>query len=414
MSQYLLPTIDPSINTGSQLSVWLNLWAAAVQSNQTGASRPVDAPAGMIWIKDVSPVLQQLMVFDGADDLQLLNWNPSTNVVSYPGAVKGPASSNIYNLATWGGDTGSTLLDSGFEIQSSVTDDAPNKVLRSGAFGIGLTSTPASQDLNLMDYTGFSVVYGTEAEAAANHWPSTGLAPTTPVYYAVQMTKNEEGNRYSQTAVECYATVAGVRQWTRTKHDSAWTPWVETWTTDNLKKQPSQYDTTVGALLPVGAFGLGDTYTTLEDANVFEATGFYKISGTAAGAPGSAFLGYNIIQIGKASAFCTQIAFAYAVPDEVWSRTISGGAPTEWKRFAFTTGTAFTGETQFDSIKATGTIKSDGGQVSAADMEAFTATQLNEAGQPLSPTFLIDLENQVTALQAQITALQAQVEALTP
>lgn len=406
MSQYLLPVIDPSINTGSQLSLWLNLWAAAVQSNQKGASRPVDAPAGMIWIKEVSPVLQQLMVFEGVDDLVLIEWDPTTNVVSYPGAVKGPGSSDIYNIALWGGDNGDVLLDSGFEIQSGTMDNANNKVLRVGAFGWnGGAVMEETVDCDNLTIPG---VYNATTAAANRPFPTTGCY--------IRVTRRVAGTILQEAIINnvgAAAQTVNVAYRSQTITSGVWSPWITAWDSQNLVKQPTPLDFTAGGMLPVGAFNLGVSAVAPTDMNTFGS----GMSGAYFGVAGNTTLNtpvagsfFGVMCIGG-----VQFAMRYWA-EGLYYRTASleAGVWLPWKQVAFTSGTTFLGETQFDSIKATGTIKSDGGQVSAADMEAFTATQLNEAGQPLPPTFLIDLENQVTALQAQITALQAQVEALTP
>ena len=120
----------------------------------------------------------------------------------------------------------SAWLDSS-DKQTSTTDITAGALMSVGAFGLGISGSYTTLNLNTLDYTCFVNVYGTEADAATYNWPQTGLVSTTPVHYAVTTVAAPTGNRIAQYATECYETVPGVRTWVRSKHDTVWTAWVE-------------------------------------------------------------------------------------------------------------------------------------------------------------------------------------------
>lgn len=70
-----------------------------------------------------------------------------------------------------------------------------------------------------------------------------------------------------------------------------WKPWVEFWHTGNLVKQTSPTDTTAGALMAVGAFGLGAAGSAKvrpTDLNEISSAGYYVVAGTVLNGPASA------------------------------------------------------------------------------------------------------------------------------
>lgn len=71
----------------------------------------------------------------------------------------------------------------------------------------------------------------------------------------------------------------------RYKVGDVWSAWQEIWHSGNLVKQTSQTDTTAGALMAVGAFGLGHPlYVGNADLNTLQTSGFYR-SDAGANAP---------------------------------------------------------------------------------------------------------------------------------
>lgn len=79
MSQYDFGTINPATKSGTALANDLNQWRNALHTLHRGASRPSYAQPGLLWIRDVSSTQWDLMLFDGAADVRLGQFNPSTN-----------------------------------------------------------------------------------------------------------------------------------------------------------------------------------------------------------------------------------------------------------------------------------------------------------------------------------------------
>lgn len=91
--------------------------------------------------------------------------------------------------------------------------------------------------------------------------------------------------------------------------------------------QASAEDTAVGALMTVGAFGLGDTLIPTADFNALSASGFYFNPATSAdGAPDGAG-GWHVIHLQHANAARSQIAFR---PGKVRFRRYFGGGWDTW------------------------------------------------------------------------------------
>jgi hypothetical protein len=307
-------------------------------------------------------------------------------------------SSSIYNLATWGGDNGDTLLDSGFEVQSSTTDTVGNKVLRLGAFGLG--------ELSLTNYP-LSTIDSTDCPVGFYRL-NTGTAGARPPNMPA-LTGVISIERISATAVkQTISTPTTQQMWIRSFSSGVGSAWEEFWTTGNLVKQTGQTDPTTGAMMAVGAFGLGSGYPenpapNCADFNALTITGVYRASDADAGIPPQ--LHYCPILHVQASDtkwqmgmnFSTGVMLARAGGPSGWST---------WREFAFTTGSAFTGTTQFENIQTSGTVRSTGGQVSSADLVAFSATQLDAAGQPYTDTVIQELISEVTALRVELEALK--------
>lgn len=63
--------IDPNITSGTDLSGILNRFQDAVDSGNSGASRPAYLAAGGMWVKEGSPM--RLYFYDGTKDIELYN-----------------------------------------------------------------------------------------------------------------------------------------------------------------------------------------------------------------------------------------------------------------------------------------------------------------------------------------------------
>lgn len=94
--------------------------------------------------------------------------------------------------------------------------------------------------------------------------------------------------------------IRAVRVFERSRINLVVQPWQELWHTGNLVKQTSATDTTAGALMAVGAFGLGASFFSaaayITDADALTVTGDYPVGATWVGSP---FTGTNGINQGS-------------------------------------------------------------------------------------------------------------------
>ena len=72
MTQNSWRDIDPYTTSGIVLSQLLNDGELALHTQHRGATRPAYVETGMIWIKEVNSTLEQLLLYDGTDDLLIL------------------------------------------------------------------------------------------------------------------------------------------------------------------------------------------------------------------------------------------------------------------------------------------------------------------------------------------------------
>jgi len=245
MSQYQLPNIDPDVNTGTQLSQWLNLWANALETTQIGPTRPVGVSAGFLWIEDVSPTLWNMKVFDGVQDITIASMNPSTGQ-----PIVGGLGTAAYA-----------------DLMETLFDATPGAVMTTGAFGL------AGNALNTTNYDTLSAS-GFYYNAAA----STSGAPSAAANFRV-FHHNISANEASQIAV------LGLLSYSRSKAAGTWGAWVTNWNSSNLVKQTSSSDGAVGRALLTGAFGIGGSVIASADANAIGFGGLYGVTAGTANIP---------------------------------------------------------------------------------------------------------------------------------
>lgn len=144
-------------------------------------------------------------------------------------------------------------------------------------FGIGAGSPTASNDANAIVAGGlYSLPAGTPADFLnfpAGAEPSRGrlVVVTADGNYGFQLFADRVNNDV----------------WFR-NNSGGWKPWVKVWHTGNLVKQTHNADTTVGALMAVGAFGLGAADSSIMEAdNVWKGSRIRGWSSTAAASPAS-------------------------------------------------------------------------------------------------------------------------------
>lgn len=114
----------------------------------------------------------------------------------------------------------------------------------------------------------------------------------------------------------------------------------QAWHTSNLIKQTSATDTTAGALMAVGAFGLGSKAVTAavdfnELPTLYPYTGFIPLltNNLSANAPGSNSYFYVQQMFWSGGTNVCQIAYPYRMDsDGFWMRTLFNGSWSAWRR----------------------------------------------------------------------------------
>lgn len=87
MSQFTHGTIDPYTKDGTQLVADIASEESAQNTNHKAASRPSYAVAGMIWVKTVSAVADEIYYYDGANDILLGTVDPTNNTWANTGSA---------------------------------------------------------------------------------------------------------------------------------------------------------------------------------------------------------------------------------------------------------------------------------------------------------------------------------------
>ena len=82
MSQFDLGTIDPNTKDGTTLASDLTNWRSAIHSAHRGASAPVYAIAGMLWVDDSADPSWTIKFYDGGDWISLATVNSTNNTVN--------------------------------------------------------------------------------------------------------------------------------------------------------------------------------------------------------------------------------------------------------------------------------------------------------------------------------------------
>ncbi|WP_374365925.1 tail fiber protein [Stutzerimonas sp.] len=94
--------------------------------------------------------------------------------------------------------------------------------------------------------------------------------------------------------------------------------------------QTSATDTTVDALLTVGAFGLGTlSMAVVDDLNTLDVTGLYSPSSSTLNIPPSVVSGSTCLHISSSTTHATQLVWARSL-DRIYSRRKSAGVWSDW------------------------------------------------------------------------------------
>lgn len=141
-------------------------------------------------------------------------------------------------------------------------------------------------------------------------------------------------------------------------------------------QQSSTYDTTAGALMLVGGFGLGaNDSQTIADLNSETSlrTGFYRIAGgSTANKPGSVNFGTCLVLRYNSGAF-HQVVISSA-NDEIWLRYFSTPSFTTWRKIY--TSTSIVGTVSETSGIATGAVIQRGSGASGQFVRLADGTQI--------------------------------------
>jgi hypothetical protein len=121
MSQYDFGTIDPATKTGVGLADLLNAWRTALHSSHRGAARPSYAVAGMVWVKTIDATREEIMFYDGVQDVMVLAINPTTHAVLEFAGVAALIQAAVDSLV----DASPGALDTLNELAAAMGDD-PN------------------------------------------------------------------------------------------------------------------------------------------------------------------------------------------------------------------------------------------------------------------------------------------------
>lgn len=130
----------------------------------------------------------------------------------------------------------------GLRRQDSVTDATPDRVMMTGAFGIGRTSAAPVPGDNLNSIT-VSGIYAI-GSATANR----------PFTEGAVLHMQRSADRAVQIAARASGSASTDLRW-RERSGAGWSDWLEILSTKHV--QTSASDTTAGRLMAVGAFGLG-------------------------------------------------------------------------------------------------------------------------------------------------------------
>lgn len=164
-------------------------------------------------------------------------------------------------------------------VTTSTTDPVVGRLLRVGDRGLG-GEAPTATDLNLITVNGWSgITAGTLNVPVGAGVGATCLTNAYNFENAQQIVFNRNTDKV----------------WVRRLIPTGWQGWIELWNSSNLTKTSSPTDTTVGSLLQVGDFGIGnlDFQPTWPNTSIDNAgsvgTGSYRTTSSTTGTFPSGF-----------------------------------------------------------------------------------------------------------------------------
>lgn len=202
--------------------------------------------------------------------------------------------------------------------QTSPTDTTAGAMMAVGAFGLG-ANTPEWSNTTLNDFTVPTGFYRATSSVTDTPWAD---------YWGVAIEKAPDG-AYVRQSIWCLNNATRIFE--RVISAGIAVPWREIWHTGNLTKQTSPTDTTAGALMAVGAFGIGGVAVNLSSPNMNDprVSGLYYCSGGSNG-PMANFYGWLRVEDVTTGAYTYQTAFD--VTGKKWHRALS--FHTGWTRWS--------------------------------------------------------------------------------
>jgi hypothetical protein len=149
--QFDFGTIDPNVETGSELAADLNQWRTALHSTHGGVARPAYAAPGMLWLDQTDGFGWNLKMATATGDVVLHTVNSTTNTVVSMGNVANVR--QVFNATpghniSQGWNDGTSKLDLTVDANAfggswpiSITGRADTVATVGGAGG-GVVSTP--------------------------------------------------------------------------------------------------------------------------------------------------------------------------------------------------------------------------------------------------------------------------------
>lgn len=248
-----------------------------------------------------------------------------------------------------------------------------------------------------LDLIKTSGILGTYIPGAETDLNSIGSPRTTRFFYTSDTTLNRPtADTRIYAGLQIAAQTSVVRQivwcantgietmYMRTGNGSGtitWTAWREIWHSGNTVKQTSNLDTTAGALLTVGSFGIGNTSSGAQfsslalslDATTVP-TGFYRVVNADTGTKPSGVTDFNLLSMRYNVTDSAQIAIAHQT-GKMYFRTYTTSAWTAWKAL---NNDLVLQTAPFDATAGSVLTVGAGGLLGGAtDVPDFTASTLN-------------------------------------
>lgn len=295
-------TTTSDTTTGSGLLVGaFGLGGDAIDGGSTNANSLINGSFVRYETTETAGTALNLPVLGGTGSTSrhwlVLTFGISNRRVQYAtevfgtGTTKGRTFTRILHDSTWA--PWNYLWDTANLVkQTSTTDGTAGSLMLVGAFGLGLTT-----GINLSNIDSITIPTGIYNCVTA----TTGTKPSGLTSNMTVIVQSYDADQVTQLLTE---TTTG-RMFYRTYNVSAWNTWRELWGSNNLVKQTSSTDTTVGSILTMGAsnfgaFGLGGYSNVLpsNDLNALAITGWFRVLSTTSNRPHSGILdGSSIMNI---------------------------------------------------------------------------------------------------------------------